>query len=123
VQNDLGIPDTFIAEIDFDSLDFDLGKAIAYSKYQAVYRDLSIVVEKNITLTQIENTLNKLDDTIMKNFTIIDRYTDEKLDNKMSLTLRFKLQSLDKTLEEEDINPYIDTILAHLAQDVNAELR
>ena len=52
-----------------------------------------------------------------------DRYVSEALGEQMSLTLRFVLQSDDKTLEEEDITMAMESILNGLRDELGVSLR
>ena len=51
------------------------------------------------------------------------RYSDESLGDNVSLSIRFILQSEDKTLEEEDITSAMDNILAALNKELGIGLR
>jgi phenylalanyl-tRNA synthetase beta chain len=53
----------------------------------------------------------------------VDRYVSETLGDQMSLTLRFVLQSEDKTLEEEDITAAMESILNGLREELGVSLR
>ena len=123
VANDYDLPDTFIAEIDFESITNDLVKANEYSKFQASKRDLSLVVPKDMEYSRIKAAINSLNDEKIKEFNLVDIYSDEKLGDNESLTIRFVLQSFDKTLEEEDITSTMDKILDTLDKKLNIGMR
>jgi len=53
----------------------------------------------------------------------VDTYESEELGESMSLTLRFMLQSDDKTLEEEDITSSMDSIVSALDEKLGIALR
>jgi phenylalanyl-tRNA synthetase beta chain len=53
----------------------------------------------------------------------VDRYTDEVLGEQMSLTLRFVLQSQEKTLEDEDITTAMTSVLDALQSGLGVTLR
>lgn len=114
VANDYDLPDTFIAEIDFEKIKNNLIKANEYSKFQASKRDLSLIVPKDISYSRIRNVINSIEDATIQQFNLVDTYSDEKLGDKESLTIRFVLQSFDKTLEEDHINATMNTILEKL---------
>ncbi len=67
--------------------------------------------------------LNSLDLPMLKESYPIDIYTDEKLGEKKSLTIRFFIQSMDKTLEESDIEDVMNQIMEALQAECGAELR
>jgi phenylalanyl-tRNA synthetase beta chain len=123
VQEAYDIPVTFIAEVDFDVLMPQHINAKPISKFQGVYKDLSIVVEKSVSYYDVSNVLKKLDLPMLKESYPVDIYTDEKLGSKKSLTIRFFIQSMDKTLEEGDIDSVMNKIMEALQEACGAELR
>ena len=78
---------------------------------------------KNLEFIEIKKVINKLNINLIKQFNLIDIYSDEKLGNFESLTIRFTLQSDEKTLEDEDINLIISSILETLKDKLNIDLR
>ncbi|WP_198305035.1 YtpR family tRNA-binding protein [Arcobacter vandammei] len=123
VASDFDLSDTFIAEIDFEKIKNDLKKASSYSKFQASRKDLSIIAPKNMEFKEIKKVINELNNPLIKQYNLIDIYSDEKLGDLESLTLRFILQSDEKTLEDEDINQVINSILDILKEKLNITLR
>jgi len=115
--------DTFFAQLDFESLKNDLIKANDISKYQSVKRDLSIVVDKSLEYKQIKKVLIDLDIPELQQFNLIDIYSDKSLGDKESLTIKFILQSHNKTLQEEDIVTIMDNILNTLKEQFDITLR
>ncbi len=113
----------FFAQIDFDSLKNSLVKASSYSKFQASRKDLSIIAPKTLEFKEIKKVINSLNNNLIKQYNLIDIYSDEKLGENESLTIRFTLQSDDKTLEDEDINQVINSILDALKEKLNITLR
>lgn len=123
VASEYDLNDTFIAEIDFDSISNDLIKVEPYSKFQASKKDLSLIVPKNMEFKKITEVINSVKNKNIKQFNLIDIYSDESLGENESLTLRFVLQSNEKTLEEDDITSTMNTILEALKEKLNIELR
>ena len=123
VCEDYDLYDTFIAEIDFDAVQNDLVKVEAYSKFQASKKDLSIIAPKSMEYRDIKNAINSVNDKNIKQFNLIDIYTDEKLGDNESLTIRFVLQNDEKTLEEEDIIKAMDNILKTLEEKLSITIR
>lgn len=117
------IDDTFICEIDFDKLTNNLITASSISKFQAVKRDLSILTPKTMEFSEIRKVLNSLGLPELKQYNLVDIYSDEKLGSNESLTIRFVLQSDSKTLEDEDIVAIMDQILKSLHEKLNLAIR
>lgn len=123
VADDFDLPDSFIAQIDFDALGDELTKVNSYSKFQASKRDLSVIAPKEMPYSQIKKAILALDNKDIKQFNLVDIYSDEKLGENQSLTIRFVLQSDDKTMEEEDITSIMDSILEKFNSDLGIGLR
>jgi len=123
VQESYDIPVTFIAEVNFDVLLPTHINATPISKFQGVYKDLSIVIDKSLNYFEVAKVLKDLDLPILKESYPVDIYTDEKLGDKKSMTIRFFIQSMEKTLEEGDIDSVMDTIMNALQAQCGAELR
>jgi len=115
--------DTFIAQLNLDSLKKETIIASNISKFQASRRDLSVIAPKDLEYKEIKKVIKSLRIKEIKQFNLVDIYSDEKLDNNESLTIRFILQSETKTFEESDINTIMDKILIKLQEELHIGLR
>ena len=86
-------------------------------------RDLSVVIDDSVAYGTISAAIERAKSSEVIRFYPVDRYKDASLGDKSSLTLRFVLQSLEKTLEEEDITSAMESILGALQTEVGAVLR
>jgi len=123
VQEEYGIPVTFIAELSLDALLPEHINAVPISKFQGVYKDLSIVIDKSLSYYEVAKVLNALELPLLKESYPVDIYEDEKLGDKKSLTVRFFIQSMEKTLEDSDIEAVMAEVMSALESNCNAELR
>ena len=123
VCEDYDLNDTFIAQIDFEDIKNDLVKTKSYSKFQTSKKDLSIIAPKNLEFREIKKAIDSLDNKNIKQYNLIDIYSDEKLENNESLTIRFVLQNDEKTMEEEDITTTMNSILDVLNEKLSIGLR
>jgi phenylalanyl-tRNA synthetase beta chain len=123
VASDFDIEDTFIAQVDFALIDDSLIQASNISKYQSSKRDLSIVAPKDLEYSLIKKQINLLDIKQIKQFNLIDIYSDETLKDNESLTIKFVLQDDDKTMEENEITEIMNKILTQLKENLNISLR
>jgi phenylalanyl-tRNA synthetase beta chain len=123
VADDMGINDTFICELDFNDLKFELTQANEFSRYQASFRDLSLLIPKDMNFDKIKEIINQTKREEIVSFYPADIYEDDSLGENISLTVRFRLQSLDKTLEENDIVENMDAILNALNEKLGIGLR
>ena len=123
VEKSYDLEATYLCEIDFDKIPYALKTAKKSSKYQASNRDLSIIMPKDMSFEKLKNVINENASAELINFYPVDRYWDENLGDNISLSIRFILQSEDKTLEEDDITSAMDTILSALEKNLGIGLR
>ena len=123
VREAYDLPETFIAELDFDALLPEHINAQPISKFQGVYKDLSIVIDHTVNYYEVAKVLKGLDLEMLKDIYPVDIYTDEKLGEKKSLTIRFFIQSMERTLEESDIENVMSQVMEALQKQCSAELR
>lgn len=97
--------------------------AVAISKFQGVYKDLSVVIDKSMGYYEVAKVLNDLDAPMLKDVYPVDIYEDEKLGDKKSLTVRFFIQSMEKTLEDADMESVMNDIMFALKNECQATLR
>jgi len=122
-QETFDIPVTFIAELDFDMFLPAHINATPISKFQGVYKDLSVVIDKSLHYYEVAKELNCLAIPTLKDIYPVDIYEDESLGDKKSLTIRFFIQSMEKTLEDSDIEDVMDKVMSTLESECKAELR
>jgi len=123
VCEDFNIPDTFVAEIDFEALLPRHINADPISNFQGVYKDLSFVVDKNLPYRDISDAIQQLNLPLLDKFYAIDVYQDEKLGEEKSLTLRLFIQSAKSTLKDSDIDATVNAIIESLKNEYGAKLR
>ena len=123
VEKEYDLETTFMCEVDFSKLEYSLKSAKTTSKYQASFRDLSIITPKDVTFETIKNVIDTTDIKELMRFYPVDKYSDESLGENISLSLRFVLQSDEKTLEESDITSAMDNILEALNSKLGIGLR
>ena len=123
VEKDYDLDVTFVCELDFDKIPYALKTANKISKFQASFRDLSIIMPKDMPYEKVKTTVEKAASDELVRFYPVDRYSDESLGDNVSLSIRFVLQSEEKTLQEEDITSSMDSILNALNDELGVGLR
>jgi len=123
VEKEYDLDATYVCELDFEKIAFELKTAHKSSKYQASFRDLSIIIPKTLSYESVEAVIKKAATQELVRFYPVDTYEDASLGDSMSLSIRFVLQSDNKTLEEEDISATMDTILKALNDELGVGLR
>ena len=123
VRAALDLPPTVMFEGDFDALSYASVEARPYSKFQVSFRDLSVLVPSHVSYETLSGVIESARDSQIVRFYPVDRYTDSSLGDQVSLTVRFMLQSQDKTLEDEDITSAMQGILDALETRLGVTLR
>ena len=117
----------FISEIYFDNLmkiiaDSKL-KIKPVNKFQKVFRDLSILINEEVTMQEITNSVNQINSKLLKNTTLFDIYRDEKNINKKAYGLRFEFIHSERTLKDKEVDSVMNSIQYKLEDEFNAILR
>jgi len=123
VERDYDLPVTYICEVDFDCLVYERIIAKSYSKFPSLSRDISLLIPKEMKFSEIRGYLQETLPKEVVNFYPIDIYHDKALEDKASLTLRFILQSTEKTMEEEMITSIMSEIVSGLKEKFALEMR
>ena len=109
-------------EIDVDDFITIGGDNISFvepSTQQSTYYDLSLIMKEGVTFADMSECWNKLGLSELNNVKVIDTY--EK-DGVKSLTVRLIFSSKEKTLEMDEVQAWIDEILANL-KEIGIEMR
>ncbi len=122
-EMDLHAP-IYVFEIDYNILtNGKIPKFAPLSKFPSVRRDLAILIDEEITASEVINTVNKID-SIIKDFSIFDIYQGKNLEaGKKSLTLGVLLQHPQRTLTDKEVNLAIDKVVDALGENLGAVLR
>jgi len=123
VEKSYDLDSTYVCELDFEKIPYMLKTAIKSSRYQASFRDLSIIMPQSMSYETLKSIIEKNATKELIRFYPVDKYSDESLGENMSLSLRFVLQSSEKTLEEEDITSSMETLLSALESELGIGLR
>jgi phenylalanyl-tRNA synthetase beta chain len=112
IQKDHEIDETIFAEINLDKIKISKKEAKEINRFPKVNRDLSIVIDKNITYKEIFQLINDLNIKELVDFYPIDIYD---MGENNSLTIRFVIQG-QKTLTDNEINDIMQKILNALEE-------
>jgi len=118
----------FVFELDLDlTSDKKLPAYRKISPLPSIRRDLALLLDQDVDYARVNDTLEKLANKVIPEFTdfmIFDVYSGENLDSEQkSLALGLIFQDFSRTLEEQEINGYVEKIMASLAQETGAVLR
>ena len=95
------------------------------SKYPETSRDISFIINKDISLNQYYEIIRDLADNLIEKVELVDEYEDDKKfgADKKSYTFRIIYQSLERTLTNEEINKIQEGIRKETEKTLGATLR
>lgn len=117
----------YIAEINLDEL-YALADLIkkykALPKYPAVTRDLALLVDEELLVQDIEDTIKGQGGNILESIKLFDVYKGKQIpEGKKSVAYSLVYRAENKTLEEKDVNKVHNKILKALEYKMGAQLR
>ncbi|MDN4501430.1 phenylalanine--tRNA ligase subunit beta [Alteromonadaceae bacterium BrNp21-10] len=99
-------------------------KAKDVSKFPANKRDIAIVVKEEIAIGDIMSNIEKYGVNQLVGLNLFDVYTGKGIPEGMkSLAISLTLQDSTRTLEEQEIQGMVNTIVADLSENFDASLR
>ncbi|MEE1012112.1 MAG: hypothetical protein U0L11_08800 [Acutalibacteraceae bacterium] len=96
---------------DFSSIDANSIMFREPSAHQSTWYDLSLVLTENTKYSDLAACWNALELAELESVKVVDTY--EK-DGIKSMTVRLVFSAMDRTLEMEEVQSWIDTVLANL---------
>jgi len=95
------------------------------SKYPPIIRDISFVVDKNVSLNNYYEIVRERAGDIVEQVELIDEYEDAQKfgPDKKSFTFRIIYRSLERTLTNEEVNKIHEKIREATALELRALLR
>lgn len=114
--------------------EFDFNKIVEFSdekityvplpKYPTSDRDLAILVDEDIMVSQIKEISKKEAGNLLEDFRVFDIYTGEQIqEGKKSIAFNMVFRSHEKTLKDQEVNEIIDKIVKSLTEEIGAILR
>ncbi len=117
----------FVWEIDLQKLEESLPPRPRFqsiAKFPETYRDISILVDRQITSQQASDLILKTGHPLLNRVELYDHFEGKKIQSdKKSFTFALSFQSKDKTLSDDEVNPLFETIIQTLKTELAASLR
>lgn len=117
----------FMFEINLDKLLEKKTGKMKYkeiSKYPSVKKDLSIVVQREMTNDSIKKQIKKSAGSLLNNIKVFDIYTGPNIeDDKKSISYSLEFSTGERTLTDEEINKILEKIIKDLEKVLGAKLR
>jgi len=99
-------------------------KFIPFSRNPSIYRDLALIVDKNITAEKILETITEFKNKLISDIKIFDFYQGKNINkDKKSLAFRIKFHSESRTLTDKEVNKIRDKLVSYLYTVLGIELR
>lgn len=93
-------------------------------KFPAVRRDLALLLDKEITFSQIKEVAFKVERQLLRNVDLFDIYEGEGVpEGKKSYAVSFILRDNQRTLKDKQIDKTMQKLIAAFNRELGAELR
>ncbi|MBA4277363.1 phenylalanine--tRNA ligase subunit beta [Flavobacterium sp.] len=99
-------------------------KYVEIPKYPEVRRDLSLLLNENVSFEAIYNLARQTEKSLLKNISLFDVYQGKNLpEGKKSYAVSFTIQDNTKTLTDVQIDKIMGKLQKNLETDLEASLR
>ncbi|MBI1986790.1 MAG: phenylalanine--tRNA ligase subunit beta [Nitrospinae bacterium] len=93
-------------------------------RYPAVYRDVAMVVDSQVSCRRVEEAIRAAAAGLLVKLELFDVYTGEPVPRgKKSLAFSLTFQAEDRTLTDEEVNEVYSRILTHVQEALGGSLR
>jgi phenylalanyl-tRNA synthetase beta chain len=126
VAKQLGVKkDVFLFELNADLVFASkVPAATEVSKFPAIRRDIAVVVDDDIPVSQIVSAVESAASELIRNVVIFDIYRGSGIEaGRKSIALGLILQETSRTLTDEDADSAMDAAVRKLQQEFAARLR
>ena len=117
----------YLFEMDFSKMVKLAGEGRRFQplpKFQAVYRDLSIVVDKALEAERIMGAIRAFRQPFVEEVALFDIYQGPPIPGgKKGVSYRIRYQANDRTLTDEEVNRYHEKLLSRLREVFQLDLR
>ncbi len=120
--------DILYAEFDIDNIVENIFRKFKkfdkIAKYPEVYRDISILIDSDIQFRKLQNQIFKTNKNLIKDVALFDVFEGGSIpENKKSYGISIKIQDINKTLNEVEIDRVMQNIIQMLEKEFDAKLR
>ena len=117
----------FYADLDWDYLFKQYKENVVFtelSKFPEVRRDLSLVLDKEVTFDQIQKLAKQYEKNLLRQINVFDVYQGENLgEGKKSYSVSFILQDNEQTLTDKVIDKTMERLMAGFEKEIGAVIR
>jgi len=119
--------DIYLMEIDLDSVVnyfLEPTRFKPFSRFPAVYRDISVIVKKEVESRQIEEIIKEIGGDIVESVHLFDLYEGGKIDpSEKALGFRIWFRSMKGTLEKKEVDKIYERMIKEILEKTKGRLR
>ena len=119
--------EVYVCELSLTKLFNKEVKSIKYkesNKYPYITKDLSFVIDKNITNDEIVSVIKKSGGRLLTNIEIFDIYTGNNVnENEKSVAYSLKFEDSTRTLTDEEVMNVFNNIIKDVEEKLKAKVR
>ena len=117
----------YALELDLGALENAIFSSLQFqkiAKFPETYRDISILVDRQVTSEQVAGLILKTGIPLIQRVELYDHFEGKKIQaDKKSLTFALSFQSVERTLSDEEVTPLFERIIKTLESELSASLR
>ncbi|MGL2800237.1 phenylalanine--tRNA ligase subunit beta [Helicobacter pylori] len=121
VIQELDLFESYYAEIDASKLKRPAMLLKPFSIYPSSVRDLTLIIDENTAFSNIKKALKNAQIPNLSEILPLDIFKES--DNTIALSVRCVIHSLEKTLNDEEVNSAVQKALEILEKEFNARLK
>lgn len=121
VIQELDLFESYYAEIDASKLKRPAMLLKPFSIYPSSVRDLTLIIDENTAFSRIKKALKDAQIPNLSEILPLDIFKES--DNTIALSVRCVIHSLEKTLNDEEVNSAVQKALEILEKEFNARLK
>ncbi|GAA9037207.1 phenylalanine--tRNA ligase subunit beta [Helicobacter pylori] len=121
VIRELDLFESYYAEIDASKLKRPAMLLKPFSIYPSSVRDLTLIIDENTAFSKIKKALEDAQIPNLSEILPLDIFKES--DNTIALSVRCVIHSLEKTLNDEEVNSAVQKALEILEKEFNARLK
>ena len=127
VMQKYDLADTYIFEFELDSIisrDAYVNRFVSIPKFPTVTRDIALLCKKEVTSKEITDLIKQTGKKMLTDVTVFDVYEGANIgENMKSIAISLTFQDPEKTLETQDVDKKVNSILGRLERELNCVLR
>ena len=102
----------------------DLKVKFSFSDYQKSERDFAFIVNKEVKVQDLIDTISNVDESLIKDIKVFDVYEGDNIpENQKSVAISVTIQSSERTLNENDLEKINNLIIKTVEDKTGAKIR